>query len=247
MKMHQVRYGGDVSKGFRWPLNVAGCGQGGKLAAKIQQRAFTRLGQHDVVHRHRKQPMRACVVCVGNLAVQVRQCARQLPLAVVLRPIVPCKPHFGRKLGQARKIFGRQLLVFGKHVQTQTLVGAQWHKDFGVQVHGQDDGRRAVGQRHDGGHGHGKSPQFAIGGNQVDAVGAGGHGFAKLQGKGGNGFGHGVVSCVRFSAGSKCCVMGVENRDDVGVVDGDFWFEMAIKQRVGVFGIVICRACVKAT
>ena len=139
------------------------------------------LAQADFFDADVENAVGAHVLMLEDAAVQVGEGVVDLQLAAAAAvPDVLLETLFVGEFGDAGKMLSGVLLVGGKHVDAQLAVAGEDRADAGVEIDAQHHGGRGVGNRRDRGHGDAVAAVFAVGGNQIDAGGAGGHGVAEI-------------------------------------------------------------------
>ena len=183
---------------FGWRFANGGSGQGGETASEIDQRGVAAAVDGDFADFDHEHMVCADFVLRGDAAVQVRQRAFDLQLAAAASvPDVVFEALFGGEGGEAGEVFGGVLLVCGEDVDADGAVLQKNGNDACLFVDTEHDGGRLVGNGGDGGHGDAAASGRAVGGDDVNAGGADGHGVAegKLQGMR-HGFGFAAVVVV---------------------------------------------------
>lgn len=138
------------------------------------------LMNHNFINLNVKHAMRANFMICHNFAVQMRQCAVNLPLTVrAALPNVLRETFFGSQFGHASEMLCHILLILRQNVHTQHAVCLQNRVDLGLAIDAQQQRGRLIGQRGHRRHGDAVSPRCAVCGDDVYARRASGHGFTK--------------------------------------------------------------------
>lgn len=151
--------------------------QRGKVAAEIHQSRIVAVAVGiDFVDGGIDDAVCADFVMADNVAVQMGECAFHLQLSFfAAMPNVLLKAFFGRKLGDAGKMFGNVLLLRRQGVDAQFAVGKQNRVNPRLPVYTQHHRRRFVGNRGNCRHGNAETAGSAVGRNHVHTGRAGSH------------------------------------------------------------------------